>query len=202
MKEKKTKEPVLYNKGPLVTYFILMFLLYFSITMPSVFGGMGYPLFNVGIILTWVFSMAGIILISKSRKVAPAPIIVLMLICMNLPAFVNSIIGSAYNYGFYLTTIINVFFLISFFLFIIGYAYGNYEKISISYVLLMIGLIIFFIMNVISLVIYYKYAKVFDGSIDQGMFIYMDVIPTTIVTLFAIFGLISPISAARKLSGK
>ena len=203
MEEKKNKAPVLYDKGPIVAYFILMFILCFAITMPSCLGGAGTPLFSVGIILGCVLSMVGIILVSRSRKVAPAPVISLIYICINLPAFINSFITNSFNnYGFYLSTLMYVFFIISFFLFIFGHPSKNYKIVATSYFFLVLGLILFLTMNIVTLVVYYKYSSIIATYFDPGMYIYMYVYPTTVLILLPLFGLISPIKAARKLASE
>ena len=203
MKEKKNKEPVLYNKGPFVAYFILIFLVCFSIAMPSCIGGLGTPLFNVGIILGCVLSMVGIILVSRSRKVAPAPIISLIYICINLPAFINSFIANSFNnYGFYLSTLMYVLFIISFFLFVFGHAYENYKRVATSYFFLVLGMIFFLSMNIVTLVFYYNYSSIIATYLNLGMYIYMYIYPTTVLILFPVFGMISPIKAARKLASE
>lgn len=203
MKKKKNKEPVLYNKGPIVTYFILIFLVCFSITMTSCFAGYGTPLFSVGIILACVLSMVGIILVSRSRKVAPAPIISLIYICINLPQFINSFIANSFNnYGFYLSALMYVLFIISFFLFVFGHAYDNYKRVATSYFFLVLGLIFFLSMNIVTLVFYYKYSSIIATYFDLGMYIYMYIYPTTVLVLLPLFGMISPIKVARKLASE
>ena len=194
--ERKIREKPIYEKGALLTFFILSTGFLFGMFLYSVMGN-GYALLIVCFGLSVLVSIAGIVFISCSKRFVPIPIIVLIYECINLPSLVYAI-QSGFTTGDSLVILILFLTLIaSFGLFIFGYAYEKYLLVSQGYFFMVLSALIYIVLEIFTIIIYTKT----PASLKvQGTIVAS--IGTAILSLFIVFGLISPIKAVRKLAKK
>ena len=194
--ERKVREKPIYEKGALLTFFILSTGFLFGMFLYSIMGN-GYALLIVCFGLSVLFSIAGIVFISCSKRFVPIPIIVLIYECINLPSLVY-VIQSGFTTGDSLVILILFLTLIaSFGLFIFGYAYEKYLLVSRGYFFMVLSVLIYIVLEIFTIIVYTKTPASLrvQGTIVAS-------IGTAILSLFIVFGFISPIKAVRKLAKK
>ena len=194
--ERKVRERPIYEKGALLTFFILSTGFLFGIFMYYVMGN-GYTLLDVCLGLSVLLSIAGIVFISCSKRVVPIPIIVLIYECINLPSLVY-VIQSGFTTGdSFIILILFLTLIASFGLFIFGYAYEKYLLISQGYFFMVLSALIYIVLEIFTTIVLTK-APVSLRAVGE----IVACIGTAFLSLFIVFGLISPIKAVRKLAKK